>query len=312
MTAASTARPPRFLLLKYLGPAAVTASALLAALSRIDFSGLAEAAAGLDFQPIAWATAALALGAALASLRLWLIARDLGYPMRLRDAVAALSLGQVAGSLFFQIVGQTIARGAFLSRRGVPLAGTLVMTGYERLTALAVSLTLAAAGAWFLFGQITLDIAAGGAEFVRLAVGLVLTFSACAIFVWGSDLAPILRRTDGSGTTGRVVRLLALSIAIQLSTMAAYICIARALAPGLAPRILPRPRPWRHACGGAAGQPCRVGNSRAQRDLCSGRHRAVERGLPRRRARRRFAQRWPWSQRWRSAPFWREERRHRP
>ena len=231
MTAASTARPPRFLLLKYLGPAAVTASALLAALSQIDFSGLAEAAAGLDFQPIAWATAALALGAALASLRLWLIARDLGYPMRLRDAVAALSLGQVAGSLFFQIVGQTIARGAFLSRRGVPLAGTLVMTGYERLTALAVSLTLAAAGAWFLFGRITLDIAAGGAEFVRLAVGLVLTFSACAIFVWGSDLAPILRRTDGSGTTGRVVRLLALSIAIQLSTMAAYICIARALAP---------------------------------------------------------------------------------
>jgi hypothetical protein len=230
----TTARPLRLIsLFRYVGPAAVTAAALLAALSQIDLSGLADAARQLDIATLALATAALAVGAALASLRLWLIARNLGYPMRLRDAVAALSLGQVAGSVFFQIVGQTIARGAFLSRRGVPLAGTLVMTGYERLTALAVSLALAAAGAWFLFGRITLDIAAGGAEFVRLAAGLVLTFSACAIFVWGKDLALVLRRADGPVTAGRVVRLLALSIAIQLSTMAAYISVARALAPGI-------------------------------------------------------------------------------
>ncbi len=216
---------------RYLGPAAVTVVALLVVLGQIDFAALAGAAARLDLAALTVAIAALGLGAMLASLRLWLIARDLGYPVRMRDAIAALSLGQIAGSLFFQIVGQTIARGAFLSRRGVPLAGTLVMTGYERLTALAVSLALAAAGAWHLFGRITLDVEAGGAEFVRLAAGLLLVFSACTIFVWGKDVARVLRRTDGPQAVGRIGRLLALSIAIQLSTMAAYISVARALAP---------------------------------------------------------------------------------
>lgn len=216
---------------RYLGPVAVTVVALLVVLGQIDLAALASAAARLDFATLAVATLALGLGAMLASLRLWLIARDLGYSMRMRDAVAALSLGQIAGSLFFQIVGQTIARSAFLSRRGVPLAGTLVMTGYERLTALAVSLALAAAGAWHLFGRITLDVEAGGAEFVRLACGLLLAFSACTIFVWGKDVARVLRRADSSQTVARIGRLLALSIAIQLSTMAAYISVARVLAP---------------------------------------------------------------------------------
>jgi hypothetical protein len=209
----------------------VTVVALLVVLGQIDFAALAGAASRLDLATLASATVALGLGALLASLRLWLIARDLGYAMRMRDAIAALSLGQIAGSLFFQIVGQTIARGAFLSRRGVPLAGTLVMTGYERLTALAVSLALAAAGAWHLFGRITLDVEAGGAEFVRLATGLLLTFSACTIFVWGKDVARVMRRADSPQAVARIGRLLLVSIAIQLSTMAAYISVARALAP---------------------------------------------------------------------------------
>jgi hypothetical protein len=215
----------------YAAPVAVTAAALLLVLAQIDLGALARAAANMDATALAAAIAALAIGALLASMRLQLIARDLGYNMRTRDAVAALSLGQIAGSLFFQIVGQTIARGAFLSRRGVPLAGTLVMSGYERLMALAVSLALAAAGAWFLFGRITLDIEAGGAEFARLAAGLLLAFSACAVFAWGRDVARIVRLADGPQAVGRIVRILALSIAIQLSTMTAYVVVARALAP---------------------------------------------------------------------------------
>jgi hypothetical protein len=215
----------------YLGPVAVTVAALLVVLTQIDLRAVSEAASELDLAALAVAVVALGLGAALASLRLQIIARDLGYPMRFRDAVAALSLGQIAGSLFFQVVGQTIARSAFLSRRGVPLAGTLVMTGYERLTAVAVSFAMAAAGAWHLFGRITLDVETGGAEFVRLAVALVATFAACTVFVWGKDIARIVRLADGPQAVARIGRLLALSIAIQLSTMAAYIAVARSLVP---------------------------------------------------------------------------------
>ena len=51
--------------------------------------------------------------------------------------------------------------------------------------------------------------------------------------MWGKDIARILRRADGPQTVARIGRLLVLSIAIQLSTMAAYISVARALAPDI-------------------------------------------------------------------------------
>jgi hypothetical protein len=59
-----------------------------------------------------------------------------------RDAIAAASLAQVGGSVFFLMTGQTIARSAGLRRRGVALAGTIVLTGYERLAAVVVSFVL--------------------------------------------------------------------------------------------------------------------------------------------------------------------------
>lgn len=219
--------------LRYVAPIAVTAVALAAALTQVDVSPALAAAQDLGTVDLAFIFSALGVGALLASARLQIIARDLGYSMRLRDAVAALSLGQIAGSLFFQIVGQTAARTAFLSRRGMPVAGTLVITGYERLAALLVSVLMATVGAWFLFGRITLDLERGGATFAKLAAGLALAVCAGAAFAWGQDASQYLRRVAGPQAAGRLVRVVTLSVLIQLSTMAAYIVAARALAPAL-------------------------------------------------------------------------------
>ena len=77
--------------------------------------------------------AALLLGGVvLSSLRLKLIAADLGYPLTFRDAAMTLSVGQLAGTAFFQFAGQLIGRSAVLSRRGIPPAATVVISGYER------------------------------------------------------------------------------------------------------------------------------------------------------------------------------------
>ena len=95
----------------------------------------------------------LAGGVLLASLRLKLISADLGYSLSFRDAVVALSAGQLAGSVFFQLAGQLIGRGMVLSRRGIPASAGLVISGYERFVALGVSLVLAAGGAIYLFGD---------------------------------------------------------------------------------------------------------------------------------------------------------------
>src|SRR5690606_22440963 len=50
---------------------------------------------------------------------------------------------------------------------------------------------------------------------------------------WGKDAAHWARLTIGPGATGQVLRILALSMAIQLSTMTAYMAAAHALGPGV-------------------------------------------------------------------------------
>jgi hypothetical protein len=215
----------------------VTAAALLGALLFILASGagLADLAAAFGrLMPGDVALVALALlgGALLASLRLKLIAADMGYRLSFRDSVAALSVGNVAGALFFQVAGQLIARGALLSRRDMPAAATIVLTGFERLAAVLVSLALAAAGAAYLFGRLTFDWQQGGVALVELTIGLAAAIVAGAYFGWG----PVLRRhgprLDAAAMRG-IARGVALSLAIQLLTMAAYVVAARSLKPDL-------------------------------------------------------------------------------
>src|SRR4026209_2342853 len=62
-------------------------------------------------------------GVVLSSLRLKLITADLGYPLSFRDAAMTLSVGQLAGSAFFQFAGQLVGRGAVQARRGIPPTG---------------------------------------------------------------------------------------------------------------------------------------------------------------------------------------------
>jgi hypothetical protein len=151
--------------------------------------------------------------------------------MRAVDAIAALSLGQLAGAVFFQLVGQLVARSAVLARRGVPVAGTVAMTGYERLLALAVSAALAVAGGWYLFGKITLDLEAGGATFVRLAAGGALALVASAALGWWKPVAAFVRENLGRRHAWQLARSAVLSVLIQACTMGAYVLAARALAP---------------------------------------------------------------------------------
>ena len=107
------------------------------------------------------------LASLLACLRLWTIASDIGAPISGVAAIKALSVGSLAGALFFQLLGQTLARSVVLSNSGTPTAATLAMTGYEKVVALLVSVSLGAAGAWILFGQVSFDVQHGGAELLK-------------------------------------------------------------------------------------------------------------------------------------------------
>ena len=156
----------------------VTLSCFVFVLRSVDLDKVASSFRRIDSASATIALAALTAGVLLSCWRLKLVASDLGYPMSARDAVAAASLGQVGSSLFFQVVGQTIARSAVLRHRGVPLAGTIVLTGYERLTAVTVSFALALASSIYLFGGITWDTHTGGAIFAKILLGCLVAISA--------------------------------------------------------------------------------------------------------------------------------------
>jgi Lysylphosphatidylglycerol synthase TM region/O-Antigen ligase len=172
----------------------------------------------------------LTVGMLLSALRLKFIAADLGYRLSIRDAAVTLSIGQLAGILFFQLAGQMIGRAAMLAGRGVPPAASVIVSGYERIFALCVSLALATCGAIYLFGRLSFDLEAGGLTLIKLAFGLAAVVAAGAALAWGPRARAALRHLT-LAVALRAARNAVISLAIQLSTLAAYVVAGLTLAP---------------------------------------------------------------------------------
>ena len=223
--------------MRHVFPVVVSLAALVAAIvwvaSTSNLAPLADAVAKLSWFTSAMVFALFIVATLLSSLRLWLIARDVGSPISGRDATAALSFGTLAGVVFFQIMGQTIARSALLAKRGTPVAATLVISAYERVIAVFVSLLLGALGACYLFGKLSFDVSQGGGELLKIIAAGFFAILAGAYLGWGRYAARQLRATLSRQFWHRATRSLAMSVAIQLCTMTAYVLAALALEPNL-------------------------------------------------------------------------------
>jgi len=130
------------------------------------------------------------------------------------------------------MVGQFIGRTAVFARRGIPAAASVVLFAYERFFAVLVSFGLAASGAIYLFGGIHLDLSAGGGSLIRLGIGLMAAIGAGAAFAWRESAASLLDNMSARHLM-KGLRNGGLSLAIQLTTLAAYVLIGRALSPGV-------------------------------------------------------------------------------
>ena len=126
-----------------------------------------------------------------------------------------------------------MARGALLSRRGMPVAATITLTVYERAAAACVSLLMAIAGGWFVFGRVTLDIQHGGLLFLKLLAGMTVALLVGAWLAWGSKVLTVLPREPDRSLAAPIIRNILLSSAIQLTMMAAYVAAAHNLAPSV-------------------------------------------------------------------------------
>ena len=217
-----------------IGQLAVSVALVLSVIAAVLWMSDPETVAGawseLSLSSVVLVTTLLVGGVVLSSLRIKLIAADLGYRLTLRDAAMTLCVGQLAGTAFFQLAGQLIGRGAILTRSGVPAAATVVISGYERAVALSASLLLAGGSALYLFGSLKLNLESGGLSLIKLALGIAAATSAGAALAWGRTVVNLAREVTWL-LFFRLLRSFAISLAIQGTTLAAYVALERTLAP---------------------------------------------------------------------------------
>lgn len=175
-------------------------------------------------------------GALLASLRLYFIAKDLGWILTAKDALLALSVGQLASAVSIQFFGQIVGRSAVLSSRGLSTSTNIAIAAYERLSAVAASFSLAGLSAWYLFGRVAIDLRAGGEQFLLITAGILCAVVVGAAFGWALLALRTLRTiTISSGAIGAFARNVVLAFLIQLLTAGAYVALASSVAPHLPP-----------------------------------------------------------------------------
>ena len=187
-----------------------------------SFSDLAN----LPLSAIAIAVAALLASNLLAIARIKCVARALGYRVLWGHSAAALSVGALGAAVFFQIAGQLIGRNWILGRLNISPGTVVIITGIERALALIVSFTLALAGAGVIYGRaVTIDPNAGGSVLMRTSAGLLFVLAVVCLVCWRQTIVDFYRQLTAKMIVGLVIAM-ALSIVIQLTTMAAYLAIA--------------------------------------------------------------------------------------
>jgi len=208
------------------------AGALVFALAQAEAPNLWAVAGQMSKWPLVDVAAIMFAGSLLAAWRFQRVAADLGYRLGFREAVSVYGCGQLAGILFFQLPGQLLARGAMLARCEIPVSGTVVITGYERLASLIVSLCLAGLAAVYLFGAIHLDLSAGGTDLINVMAGLMAAIVGGMIVGWGRAAVAVLPILDRFNPW-LFLRTLALSLLIQLATMTGYILLVTSIEDGV-------------------------------------------------------------------------------
>ncbi len=198
----------------------------------VDPSAVFDSVRKISLASVGIIFAALVANALAAALRIKIIAGDIGHRLSFAEAMAAVSVGGLAGAAFFQLAGQLIGRGYVMARSsGVPFAAVAVMMLYERLVAALVSGLLALAGAYFVFGQVYLDRSAGGGELMKITCGLFVVAIAGALAGYGRRAAEAIAPYLTQEFVWRSLRAVGLSVLVQLPMMAAYVVAALALSP---------------------------------------------------------------------------------
>lgn len=208
----------------------VSAGTLLLLSTLYDLRAAAASLARIPPAELALAVLAIAAGLAVSCLRYRAVLAALGLPIPLALAARANLVGILGGVMFFQIVGQTLARTAVLARRGIGGSAVLVANVYERLTALASLTVLALLGAAYLYGGLSFEMMGGGSALVKLVVALFVAILAAAMSTPRLTRFTLRALARGRPLAGAGQVALA-TLAMHLTTLVAFVVLGHGLAP---------------------------------------------------------------------------------
>ena len=167
----------------------------------------------------------------LSSIRYQRILEALGLRIPLRLAFHANLAGIIGGLVFFQLLGQTLARSAVLSRSGVGGSSVLVANVYERITAFVPLLIMAIGSALYLFGSISFDRVGGVPGLIKLDIGPSARGPCpCPLRLSQAVRVGLRRAMQGNNALG-AIRVSGISVVLHASTVVAFTSLTRPLAP---------------------------------------------------------------------------------
>lgn len=196
-----------------------------------DFRQVQAAAASISLATLTAVVLALLVGTLLSCVRYRAVLALLGIDVPVRLAAHAQLIGVIGGLMFFQVIGQTLARTAVLERHGVRGPAVLFANILERLTAMIWLFVLMVCGLLYLFGNVLADgfgVGVGGIKFssVFLLVAIVTALWSCRRLT----KLGFTRLVDGMRATG-AASVSVYSVTTHQLTMIAFILLGRAVAP---------------------------------------------------------------------------------
>ncbi len=220
---------PRFLRRELFGAVAAGA-AFLFLIVNFDFGQILQTASLVSTPALMVASAAIMAGLLISCLRYQWALSSLGLRVPFGPALQANLIGIVGGLLFFQLLGQTVARTAMLTRYGLGGAAVLLANVYERITALLSLAALALFALIYLYRGVTIDVV-GAAGLIKIGIALGVTVLAVASTAARPISRLLVRNTVRMPMLVGISKVGVCSIWMHLSTLAAYVALAHAFAP---------------------------------------------------------------------------------
>lgn len=226
------AAPSRFLINpRSLIIAGVSIALFSILLRSYDLQQVRLAAAEIPLPTMYLVTLVLLTGTLLSCVRYKEVLAVLGIQVPMRLATHANLVGIVGGLMFFQVIGQTLARTAVLERHGVRGPAILFANIVERLTAMLWLSALMVCGVFYLFGLITLEALGGDIGEIKLVLVLALVAFAVGGLVCPRLVKLGLQRLTRGLRLGGLARVSAYSILTHQATLIAFVLLGHAVAP---------------------------------------------------------------------------------